>query len=49
MATVRGLGAIGVLVWISASIEAFFIWQGLVSIVTLIILMILTYTILPRA
>jgi O-antigen/teichoic acid export membrane protein len=49
MATVRGLGAIGVLVWISASIEAFFIWQGAVSIVTLIILMILTYKILPRA
>ena len=49
MATFRGLGAIGVLVWISASIEAFFIWQGVVSIVTLIILMILTYTILPRA
>jgi len=49
MATFRGLGTIGVLVWISASIEAFFIWQGVVSIVTLIILMILTYTTLPRA
>jgi O-antigen/teichoic acid export membrane protein len=49
MTTFRGLGAIGVLVWISPSIEAFFIWQGAVSILTLIILMILTYTILPRA
>ena len=49
MTTFRGLGAIGVLVWISPSIEAFFIWQGTVSILTLIILMILTYTILPRA
>lgn len=49
LATLRGLGAVGVLVWISASIEAFFIWQGAVSIVTLIILTKLTYTCLPRA
>lgn len=49
LATLRGLGAVGVLVWISASIEAFFIWQGAVSIVTLIILMIITYTSLPPA
>lgn len=49
MATLRGLGAVGILVWISTSIKAFFIWQGVVSIVTLIILMILTYTSLPRA
>jgi O-antigen/teichoic acid export membrane protein len=48
-ATLRWLGAVGVLVWISASIEAFFIWQGVVSIATLIILIILTYTSLPRA
>jgi hypothetical protein len=43
IATLRGLGAVGVLVWISASIEAFFIWQGLVSIISLIIFMVLTY------
>jgi len=49
MATLRGLGAVGVLVWVSASIEAFFIWQGLVSIVTLIILAVTTYASLPRA
>lgn len=49
MATLRGLGAVGVLVWVSASIEAFFIWQGLVSIVTLMILALTTYTNLPRA
>jgi O-antigen/teichoic acid export membrane protein len=49
IATLRGLGAVGVLVWISASIEAFFIWQGVVSIISLIIFMILTYTNLPRA
>ncbi len=49
IATMRGLGAVGVLVWVSASIEAFFIWQGLVSIATLIILAFATYAILPRA
>jgi O-antigen/teichoic acid export membrane protein len=49
MATLRGLGAIGVLVWISASIEVFLIWQVIVSIISLIILMISTYGSLPRA
>ena len=49
LASLRGLGAVGVLVWISASIEAFFIWHGIVSIVSLIILIILTYESLPRA
>jgi O-antigen/teichoic acid export membrane protein len=49
MATLRGLGAVGVLVWVSASIEAFFIWQGVVSIATLFILAITTYTSLPPA
>jgi O-antigen/teichoic acid export membrane protein len=49
MATLRGLGAVGVLVWVSASIEAFFIWQGVVSIGTLLILAISTYACLPHA
>jgi O-antigen/teichoic acid export membrane protein len=49
IATLRGLGAVGVLVWISASIEAFFIWQGVVSVISLIIFMVLTYTSFPPA
>jgi O-antigen/teichoic acid export membrane protein len=49
IATLRGLGAVGILVWISASIEAFFIWQGVVSILSLIILMMSTYESLPCA
>ena len=49
MATIRGLGAVSVLVWVSASIEAFFIWQGLVSIITLIVLATTTYASLPCA
>ena len=49
MATLRGLGAVGVLVWVSPSIEAFFIWQGLVSTASLIILAATTYASLPSA
>lgn len=49
MATFRAVGAVGVLVWISASIEAFFIWQGAISIATLAILAATTYASLPAA
>jgi len=49
MATIRGLGAVSVLVWVSATIEAFFIWQGLVSVATLMILAGSTYAALPGA
>ncbi len=49
MATLRGLGAVGILVWVSATIEAFFIWQGIVSVVTLLTMAITTYASLPRA
>lgn len=47
MATLRAGGAVGVLVWISPSILAFFLWQGTVSILTVGILARLTYRILP--
>ena len=49
MATLRGFGAVGVLVWVSPSIEAFFIWHGLVSIATLMTLAKTTYATLPGA
>ena len=49
MATLRGLGAVAILAWVSPTIEAFFLWQGLMSIVTLGILAIATYATLPRA
>ena len=48
MATLRGLGAVAILAWVSPTIEAFFLWQGLMSIVTLGILAIATYATLPR-
>ncbi len=43
MATLRWGGAVGVLAWIEDSVEAFFIWQGLISLLTLIILASKTY------
>jgi O-antigen/teichoic acid export membrane protein len=49
MATLRGLGAVAILVWVSPTIEAFFLWQGLLSIATLAILATTTYATLPKA
>jgi O-antigen/teichoic acid export membrane protein len=43
LATVRHGGAVGVLLLISPTIEAFFIWQAIVSIVTVLVLGALTY------
>jgi O-antigen/teichoic acid export membrane protein len=48
MATLRGFGAVGILIWISPTIEAFFLWQGVVSIATLAILGITTYRCIPK-
>lgn len=48
MATLRGLGAVGILVWVSPTIEAFFLWQVVVSIAMLAILGITTYASVPK-
>ena len=48
-ATLRGLGAVGILIWASPTLEAFFIWQGFVSILSLIVLGSATYLALPKA
>ena len=47
MATARGLGAVGILAWVSATLEAFFLWQALVSVMTTAILAALVYRALP--
>ena len=47
MATLRGLGAVGVLIWVSPTIEVFFIWQGVISLATAIVFMAVVYRILP--
>jgi O-antigen/teichoic acid export membrane protein len=49
MATIRGLGAIGLLVWFSPTIEAFFWWQGTLGLLTVVILAIRVNKILPVA
>ena len=48
MATLRGLGAVGILMLVSPTIGAFFLWQGAVSIVTLVILGVATYASIPK-
>jgi O-antigen/teichoic acid export membrane protein len=47
LATLRWAGVIGVLAWVSTSIEAFFLWQGLVSLLSVVILAGQTYRWLP--
>lgn len=49
LATLRWGGAVGVLAWVDASIEAFFLWQGLISLLSIVILARQTYHWLPAA
>ncbi len=49
LATLRWGAVIGVLAWISPTIEAFFLWQGLVSLLTVVVLAYQTYRWLPTA
>ena len=48
MATVRGLGAVAVLALAYPTVQAFFIWQGIVSIATVAALGVATYGALPH-
>lgn len=47
MATFRCGGVVLVLMWVQADIQTFFVWQGLSSILTVIVLAILVYGRLP--
>ena len=49
LATFRGLGAIAILKWVSASVEAFFLWQGFISLLSAIWMGVLVYKALPKA
>jgi len=49
LATLRGFGAVGILMWLSPTIKAFFIWQGIISLITLGVLASATYQALPKA
>jgi O-antigen/teichoic acid export membrane protein len=48
MATIRGVGAVVILGWVSPTLHAYFLWQGLISIVTILILALATYKSLPK-
>lgn len=43
MATIRGIGSVTILIWVSPTIQAFFLWHGVVSIITTTILGVTTY------
>ncbi len=47
LATLRWGGAVCVLVWVAPSIEAFFIWQGLVSALTILVFFFAVHRHLP--
>jgi O-antigen/teichoic acid export membrane protein len=47
VATVRAVGAVGVLAWISPTVEAFFFWQGLISLITVALFAATLHRILP--
>ena len=49
LATLRWAGVAGVLIWVETSIGAFFLWQGLVSVVSVLVLARQTYHYLPKA
>jgi O-antigen/teichoic acid export membrane protein len=48
MTTVRGIGAVIVLLWVSRTISAYFIWQGIAFVLHVIILTLATWRAMPR-
>jgi O-antigen/teichoic acid export membrane protein len=48
-ATAQGLGALGVLKWLSPTIEAFFLWQAIVSVVTVALYVGVVHRAVPPA
>ena len=47
VATARGLGAIGILAWVSPTIQAFFVWQCVCSVVSVILNRLVVFYVLP--
>ncbi|MDP9052969.1 MAG: oligosaccharide flippase family protein [Acidobacteriota bacterium] len=48
-ATARGFGAVAILAWVSPTIDAFFAWQALTSIVSVAVIAVVVYRALPPA
>jgi O-antigen/teichoic acid export membrane protein len=49
MATLRAFGSVAIIVLVSPTIQGFFLWQGAVSILTLLMFARMTYRALPKA
>lgn len=49
LATLRGVGAVCVLIWIRPDIDVFFMWQGLFSVLTILIFAVAVYRYLPNS
>ena len=49
LATIRWLGAAVVLAWVSPTVRAFFIWQGVTSLLSIAVLAIYTYRLIPKS
>src|ERR1035438_1039748 len=47
--TVRGLGAVALLAWVSPTVGAFFLWQALLSVITVAMFVGIVYRALPSA
>jgi len=47
VSTLRGFGALGIIIWVSPTITAFFMWQALVSVISLGLFARLVYIKLP--
>lgn len=47
LATLRGAGAVGILVWYSPTVLAFFAWQAMVSIASVIVMLFIVYMYMP--
>ncbi len=47
--TLKGLGAVGILLWVSSTIDAFFIWQGFLSVITTGLFAFIVYRTLPES
>lgn len=48
MSTLRGFGAVIVLLWISRTIAAFFIWQSIANAIHVVVLALATWRAMPR-
>lgn len=49
LATFRWAGVLFVIIWLSPTIQAFFIWQGLISLISVLVYAQKTYQWMPRA